>query len=172
MRYLVSYAKCCNTVQGVRHQSLLVEWQGRLRERRTSRFQHKSGISDILCIILTSMALKSSSAKVKLPAVVTTTAINDLECLNDPSPKSEVEHGTKFRLNIFYSTHVWVVQWNRHQTFLLFKSLIFVGLQKCQICVENENLDWVDIKFGLIQKNSTVWLWPSLTLMKVIWRKL
>ena len=35
---------------------------------------------------------------------------------NDPNPKSEVEHETKFYLRIFYSTHVWVADWNKHLT--------------------------------------------------------
>ena len=35
-----------------------------------------------------------------------------IESRNDPSPKSEVEHETKFTLRIFYSTHVWVAEWH------------------------------------------------------------
>ena len=38
------------------------------------------------------------------------------ESRNNPSPKSELEHETKFYLRIFCSKHVWVAQWNRHLT--------------------------------------------------------
>ena len=39
-----------------------------------------------------------------------------IESRNNPSSKSEVVHETKFSLRIFYSTHVWVAEWNRHLT--------------------------------------------------------
>ena len=35
---------------------------------------------------------------------------------NDPSPKSEVVHETKFSLKISYSTHACLAQLNQHQT--------------------------------------------------------
>ena len=35
-----------------------------------------------------------------------------IESRNDPSPKSEVEHETKFSSRIFCSTHVWMAEWN------------------------------------------------------------
>ena len=39
-----------------------------------------------------------------------------IESRNDPSPKSEVVHQTKFSLKISYSTHVCLAQLDRHQT--------------------------------------------------------
>ena len=39
-----------------------------------------------------------------------------IESRNDPSPKSEVMHETKFSLRIFYSTHVCLAQLDQHQT--------------------------------------------------------
>ena len=39
-----------------------------------------------------------------------------IESRNDPSPKSEVVHETKFSLKISYSTHVCLAQLDRHQT--------------------------------------------------------
>ena len=40
-----------------------------------------------------------------------------MESRNDPSPKSEVVHETKFSLKISYSTHACLAQMDRHQTF-------------------------------------------------------
>ena len=39
-----------------------------------------------------------------------------IECRNDPNPKSEVVHETKFSLKISYSTHACLAQFDRHQT--------------------------------------------------------
>ena len=39
-----------------------------------------------------------------------------IESRNDPSPKSEVVHETKFSLKISYSTHACLAQMDRHQT--------------------------------------------------------
>ena len=39
-----------------------------------------------------------------------------IESRNDPSPKSEVVHETKFSLKISYSTHACLAQLDRHQT--------------------------------------------------------
>ena len=39
-----------------------------------------------------------------------------IESRNDPSPKSEVVHETKFSLKISYSTHACLAQWDQHQT--------------------------------------------------------
>ena len=39
-----------------------------------------------------------------------------IESRNDPSPKSEVGHETKFSLKISYPTHVCLAQLDRHQT--------------------------------------------------------
>ena len=39
-----------------------------------------------------------------------------IESRNNPSPKSEVVHETKFSLKISYSTHVCLVQLDQHQT--------------------------------------------------------
>ena len=39
-----------------------------------------------------------------------------LESRNDPSPKSEVVHETKFSLNISYSTHACLAQLDQRQT--------------------------------------------------------
>ena len=39
-----------------------------------------------------------------------------IEIRNDPSPKNEVVHETKFSLNISYSTHVCLAQLDQHQT--------------------------------------------------------
>ena len=79
------------------------------------------------------------------------------------SPKSEVEHETKFSLRIFYSTNVWVAEWLRHLpsnslmvgvvssvptggNFIfcwnIFETLDVNFVQKCQICVENKPLDY------------------------------
>ena len=40
-----------------------------------------------------------------------------VESRNDPSPKSEVVHETKFSLKVSYSTHACLAQLDRHQTF-------------------------------------------------------
>ena len=83
------------------------------------------------------------------------------ESRNDPSPKSEVVHETKFSLKISYSTHACLAQLDQHQTcnpvmvsvvssnptgsnfiFLRHLDANFVQqCQKCQICVIYENLD-------------------------------
>ena len=39
-----------------------------------------------------------------------------IESRNDPSPKSEVVHKTKFSLKISYSTHACLAQLDQHQT--------------------------------------------------------
>ena len=39
-----------------------------------------------------------------------------IEFRNDPSPKSEVVHETKFSLKISYSTHACLAQLDQHQT--------------------------------------------------------
>ena len=39
-----------------------------------------------------------------------------IESRNDPSPKSEVVHETKFSLKISYSTHACLTQLDQHQT--------------------------------------------------------
>ena len=39
-----------------------------------------------------------------------------IESRNDPSPKSEVVHETKFSLKISYSTHAFLAQLDQHQT--------------------------------------------------------
>ena len=39
-----------------------------------------------------------------------------IESRNDPSPKSEVVHETKFSLKICYSTHACLAQLDQHQT--------------------------------------------------------
>ena len=38
------------------------------------------------------------------------------QCRNDPSPKSEEVHETKFNLKISYSTHVCLAELDRHHT--------------------------------------------------------
>ena len=38
-----------------------------------------------------------------------------VEFRNDPSPKSEVVHETKFCMRISYSAHVWLAQLGKHQ---------------------------------------------------------
>ena len=82
-----------------------------------------------------------------------------IESRNDPSPKSEVVHETKFSLKI-YSTHACLAQLNQHQTCNpvmvsdvssnhtssnFFKDtsmlILYKKCQKCQICVIYENLD-------------------------------
>ena len=84
-----------------------------------------------------------------------------IESRNDPSPKSEVVHETKFSLKISYSTHAYLAQLDQHQT----RNPVMVGVmssnptgdnfiflrhldanfvqkcQKCQICFIYENLD-------------------------------
>ena len=40
-----------------------------------------------------------------------------IESRNDPSPKSEVVHETKFSLKISYSTHACLAQLDQHQTY-------------------------------------------------------
>ena len=42
-----------------------------------------------------------------------------IESRNDPSPKSEVVHETKFSLKISYSTHACLAQLGQHQTYKL-----------------------------------------------------
>ena len=39
-----------------------------------------------------------------------------IESGNDPSPKSEVVHETKFSLKIFFSTHACLAQLDQHKT--------------------------------------------------------
>ena len=39
-----------------------------------------------------------------------------IESRNDPSPKSELVHETKFSLKISYSTHACLAQLDQHQT--------------------------------------------------------
>ena len=39
-----------------------------------------------------------------------------IESRNDPSPKNEVVHETKFSLKISYSTHACLAQLDQHQT--------------------------------------------------------
>ena len=39
-----------------------------------------------------------------------------IESRNDPSPKSEVVHETKFKIQISYVTHVCLAQMDRYQT--------------------------------------------------------
>ena len=41
---------------------------------------------------------------------------HSIESRNDPSPKSEVLHETKFSLKISYSTHACLAQLDQHQT--------------------------------------------------------
>ena len=86
-----------------------------------------------------------------------------IESRNDPSPKSEVVHETKFSLKISHSTHACLAQLDQHQTsnpvmvsvlssnptggnfifFLRHLDANFVQKwQKCQICVIYENLEW------------------------------
>ena len=63
-----------------------------------------------------------------------------IESRNDPSPKSEVVHETKFSIKISYSTHAW-----RQHYFLRHIDANFVQKrQKCQICVIYENHDCVN----------------------------
>ena len=89
---------------------------------------------------------------------------NSIESRNDPSPKSEVVHKTKFSLKISHSVHVYLAQWDRNQTckpvmvsvvsssptggnsiFLRHHNATFVQkCQKCQICVIYENLDFLN----------------------------
>ena len=84
-----------------------------------------------------------------------------IESRNDPSPKNEVVHETKFSLKISHSTHACLAQLDQHQTcnpvmvsvmssnptggnfiFLRHLDANFVQkCQKCQICVIYENLD-------------------------------
>ena len=81
-----------------------------------------------------------------------------IESRNDPSPKSEVVHETKFSLKISYSTHFSLAQLDRHQNSKLVMvsvvsssptggNFIFVRhlndnfVEKCQICVIYENLE-------------------------------
>ena len=84
-----------------------------------------------------------------------------IESRNDPSPKSEVVHETKFILQISYATHACLPQLDQHQTCkLVMVSVVssnptggnFIFLrhldtkfvqkrQKCQICVIYENFD-------------------------------
>ena len=87
-----------------------------------------------------------------------------IECRNDPNPKSEVVHETKFSLKISYSTHVLLVQLDRHQTckpvmvschfYSHYRPLCFLKIpwchfctKKCQICVICENLDGLHVKW-------------------------
>ena len=83
-----------------------------------------------------------------------------IESRNDPSPKSEVVHETKFSLKISYSRHACLAQLDQHQTcnpvmvsvvssnptggnliFLRPLDANFVQkCQKCQICVIYKNL--------------------------------
>ena len=78
-----------------------------------------------------------------------------IESRNDPSPKSEVVHETKFSLKISYSTHAClppvmasVVSSNPtggNFIFLRHLDANFVQkCQKCQICVIYENLDYTN----------------------------
>ena len=39
-----------------------------------------------------------------------------IESRNDQILKNEGEHETKFYLRIFYSTHVWMAEWNKYLT--------------------------------------------------------
>ena len=90
-----------------------------------------------------------------------------IESRNDPSPKSEVVHETKFSLKISYSTHACLAQLDQHKTcnpvmvsvvssnptggnfiFLRHFDANFVQkCQKCQICVIYENLDCLRVAF-------------------------
>ena len=85
-----------------------------------------------------------------------------IESRNDPSPKSEVVHETKFSLKISYSTHACLAQLDQHQickpvmvsvvssnptggNFIFLRHLdanFIQKCQKCQICVvyETSNL--------------------------------
>ena len=85
-----------------------------------------------------------------------------IESRNDPSPKSEVVHETKFSLKISYSTHAFLAQLDQHQTckpvmvnivssiatggnFIFLRHLdanFLQKWQKCQICVIYENFQW------------------------------
>ena len=71
------------------------------------------------------------------------------ESRNDPSPKSEVEHETKFSLKIFYSTHVWVVEWNRHlpsnPLAASVVSLVPTGCDRHNIERKNTRIDLLDV---------------------------
>ena len=86
-----------------------------------------------------------------------------IESRNDPSPKSEMVHETKFSLKISYSTHACLAQLDQYQTcnpvmvsvvssnptgsnfiFLRYLDANFVQkCQKCQICVIYKNLKCV-----------------------------
>ena len=65
-------------------------------------------------------------------------------------PKNELEHETRFFLRIFYSTRVCVVEcyesnsrWGNFIFCWIFWKPIDVNfVQKCQICVVDETLDW------------------------------
>ena len=87
-----------------------------------------------------------------------------IESRNDPSPKSEVVHETKFSSKISYSTHVCLAQLDRHQNckpmmvgvvssnptggnFIFLRHLdanFIQKWQKCQICVfpKTSNANW------------------------------
>ena len=86
-----------------------------------------------------------------------------IESGNDPSPKSEVVHETKFSLKISYSTHACLAQLDQHQTcnpvmvsvvssnptgdnFIFLRHLddnFYTKMPECQICVIDENLEWI-----------------------------
>ena len=85
-----------------------------------------------------------------------------IESRNDPSPKSEVVHETKFSLKISYSTHACLAQLDGIRLVIQWWSVLWVQIpleatlfflrhldanfvqkcQKCQICVIYENLEW------------------------------
>ena len=96
-----------------------------------------------------------------------------IELKNDPSPKSEMVHGTRFSLNISYSTDVWLTQLNKDLTskpvmvscefnsnwrqfyFLLNPS----KTPRCQFCTEMSDLFYVrkprlNVRFVLCAKTS------------------
>ena len=99
-----------------------------------------------------------------------------IESRNDPSPKSELVHKTKFSLKISYSTHACLARLDQHQTckpvmvtvvssnptwgnfiFLRHLNANFVQkCQKCQICVIYENLEC--FVFFLWELNPTVYV--------------
>ena len=160
----------------------------KLISRGFRKFQEKEELPpvgiDLTTLAITGLEIWCSSNKMSYDALTVSDCETRIEYRNDPSPKHEMVHETKFSLRIFYSKHVWVAEWNRHLTsnplmmlvlWVQFplgatsvlaktfsKSLDVNFVQKCRICVVNENLEWlrcyihesdlchiIDIRYGL-----------------------